>query len=112
MSNLRVCESCNRHIVDTEAACPFCDVPVTRPSCEGSCAQRERGRLSRAALLAAGATFLGAACSSSYPPYGTPPKMDAGEKAKSFDNVTDVSGTDGQGVVAEVEDAGTKAGKD
>jgi len=65
MSALNPCPSCNRHVRADETACPFCAAAL--PS-RASLPERvlPRGRLSRAALIAAGATLAGlSACSSS-----------------------------------------------
>lgn len=65
MSALNPCPSCNRHVRAEETACPFCAAAL--PS-RASLPERvlPRGRLSRAALIAAGATLAGlSACSSS-----------------------------------------------
>ena len=78
MSHLLPCPACQRHVTSNEAACPFCGAALSpaRP-CAG-CSDPPAARVARAALVAAGAALLGAACSSSFtPPYGTPPHFDA-----------------------------------
>ena len=81
MSELHPCPACQRHVASTEMSCPFCGVALspTRP-CTGRCSGLPAPRLARAALVAAGAALLGAACESSQSvlaPYGTPPHFDA-----------------------------------
>lgn len=76
------CRGCHRHVESHETSCPFCGVPLspTQP-CNGRCSGLPAARLARAALVAAGAALLGAACQSSQSviaPYGTPPHFDAG----------------------------------
>jgi hypothetical protein len=57
MPDLHPCPACHRHVAATESACPFCGaaqptrVPIEVP----------RGRLSRAAVFAAGTTLVAAA---------------------------------------------------
>ena len=64
MSPLSPCSSCNRHVRVEETRCPFCAAALPgRASVERVL---PRGRLSRATLIAAGATLAGlSACSSS-----------------------------------------------
>lgn len=64
MTQFAPCPACNRHVTTDEAECPFC--AATQP---GSFWLRaplpaSPGRLSRAAMLAAGAALLGACASS------------------------------------------------
>ena len=75
MSNFVPCPACNRHVLCSETACPFCSAALPESRCEQSSAPRSPGRLSRAAMLAAGAALMGAeACSNSVTPvYGGPP---------------------------------------
>lgn len=82
MTELRACTSCNRPVVVSETACPFCAValiPVEPPA-------TQLGRLSRAALFA-GATLAGAACGNKakhdthQPPPPPPQSADAGVTA-------------------------------
>lgn len=85
MSALVPCPGCNRHVKSDETICPFCQAavtPVAPETCSGRCARPFPSRLASAALVAAGAALLGAACESSsqsaFPPYGLPPHFDAG----------------------------------
>ena len=58
MSHLLPCPGCNRHVLNTEASCPFCSRPLDladRPAPE-----LPRSRLGRAATFAFGATIVGA----------------------------------------------------
>ena len=79
MTCLVRCEGCARHVRAVENGCPFCGADLSR-----ACARpRSRGRLSRQALLAAGAVAIassGAACElRAEPVYGGPiPPADAG----------------------------------
>jgi hypothetical protein len=69
MRSLVPCPSCHRHVESPETACPFCQEPLTpAPSagvCQGPCSGHSMPRLGRAALMAAGAALLCAACQSS-----------------------------------------------
>jgi hypothetical protein len=93
------CPTCHRHVVHDEAACPFCAAPLPVCACEPPRAL-PRGRLGRAALLAAGAsaTLIGA-CSGGAPapPYGLPPIRDAGAMSDTADGPADGGGTGGRG---------------
>jgi hypothetical protein len=99
MSTLVPCSGCNRHVKSDETNCPFCQAavtPVTTGACTGRCARPAPGRLVGAALVAAGAALLGAACESSqststFPPYGLPPHFDAGTPADSGNGQTDAA---------------------
>jgi hypothetical protein len=89
MSALVPCPGCNRHVKSDETNCPFCQAavaPVASESCSGRCARPFPSRLASAALVAAGAALLGAACESSpsvFPPYGISPHYDGGTPADS-----------------------------
>src|SRR6185436_5161277 len=73
MSNFVPCPSCNRHVLSAETACPFCTAALPESLRLQTPAPRPPGRLSRAALLAAGAALMGAeACSAPTPVYGAP----------------------------------------
>ena len=64
MSNFVPCPACNRHVLSAETACPFCTAALPESLRLQTPAPRPPGRLSRAALLAAGAALMGAeACS-------------------------------------------------
>ena len=80
MSQLLPCPACQRHVESHETSCPFCAAALSpTPACAGGCSGPPR--LARAALLAAGAALLGAACQSSRSaivPYGIAPYPDAG----------------------------------
>jgi hypothetical protein len=81
MSSLVSCPGCDRHVKSEETTCPFCQAALApvRP-CVG-CSGPLAPRLARAALVAAGAALLGAACESRsvVVPYGVspPPHFDA-----------------------------------
>ena len=84
-SHLVPCPACNRHVMNDEAMCPFCAAPLPVDTAESPRAL-PRGRLARAALLAAGASAtLIAACSSGVVHYGTPVIIDAGSKPDTAD---------------------------
>lgn len=98
MSELVPCPGCHRHVRVRETGCPFCACAL--PEREASApAPKPRGRMSRAALFAAGAALLGtAACA---PIYGTPapaygaPAPDASADSTDAKNMTgDASGGD------------------
>ena len=81
VSSLAPCPGCSRHLKPEESACPFCGAALVVPRCSGRCAGSLPPRLRQAALAAAGAALLGAACQSGtnvMPPYGTPPHVDTG----------------------------------
>ena len=65
MSHLAPCPACNRHVDVAETACPFCAVALSQSFRAQQPPAPPRGRLGRAALMAAGATLLGAAACSS-----------------------------------------------
>ena len=66
MSHLAPCPACNRHVDVAESACPFCAIALPVAFRAQQSPAPLRGRLGRAALMAAGATLMGAAaCSSS-----------------------------------------------
>jgi len=66
MSHLVPCPACNRHVDVAESACPFCAIALPAAFRAQQPSAPPRARLGRAALMAAGATLMGAAaCSSS-----------------------------------------------
>ena len=67
MSQLLPCPRCKRHVRSAETECPFCE--ATLPARGPASAGPFRGRMSRAAIMAAGATLMvaGAACESDPP---------------------------------------------
>ncbi|HSY41613.1 MAG TPA: hypothetical protein VLA79_18870 [Polyangia bacterium] len=64
MSHLAPCPACNRHVDIAESACPFCATALPASFRARPPLIPLRGRLSRAALMAAGATLMGAAACS------------------------------------------------
>jgi hypothetical protein len=94
MSQLAPCPACKRHIVTTETACPFCAATLSDSFRGQPPARRPPGRLSRAAMLAAGAALLGAeACSDdvvTVPIYGAP--ADAAIDSGTTDSVVALYG--------------------
>lgn len=81
MSSLVLCAGCNRHVKSDESACPFCGTALVVRRCSGRCASSLPPRLRHAALAAAGAALLGAACQNSNSVivmYGPAPHVDTG----------------------------------
>jgi hypothetical protein len=73
MSHFVPCPSCGRHVLSAETACPFCTGALPESLRVQKPAPRPPGRLSRAALMAAGAALMGAeACGNAVPVYGAP----------------------------------------
>jgi hypothetical protein len=64
MSHLAPCPACNRHVDVVETACPFCAAALAESFRGHRSPAPPPRRLGRAALMAAGATLMGA-CSSS-----------------------------------------------
>lgn len=61
MACLHSCTSCSRHVRATESSCPFCDAPLGADfvdACPRSKTKAAGRRLTRAAILFAGATAL------------------------------------------------------
>lgn len=56
MAFLTPCDSCRRHVLSEEIACPFCGAQVTS-AMRAREPQRPKGRLGRAAMMAIGATL-------------------------------------------------------
>jgi hypothetical protein len=65
MSHLAPCPACNRHVDVAESACPFCATALPASFRGQPPIIPLRGRLGRAALMAASATLMGAAACSS-----------------------------------------------
>jgi hypothetical protein len=65
MSHLAPCPACNRHVDVAEGACPFCATALPASFRAQPPLIPLRGRLSRAALMTAGAALMGAAACSS-----------------------------------------------
>lgn len=61
MSQFTPCPACNRHIVTDETECPFCSAALPDSFRQLPARPAPRGRLGRAALMAAGAALMGAA---------------------------------------------------
>jgi hypothetical protein len=85
MRSLVACPSCQRHVESEATACPFCqEALVPAPSsgvCQGPCSGHSGPRLGRAALMAAGAALLCAACQRSVTvEYGVAILPDAGRQ--------------------------------
>ena len=85
MSCLAPCPACNRHVSTHEAACPFC--AATFPEtfrCQPARAPPP-GRLSRAAMIAAGAALVTVQACASATEYGTSVVIDAGGDTSTMD---------------------------
>lgn len=88
------CVTCRRHVLEAEAACPFCGAahaPTARP------VRVVAGRFSRAALFSMGASTL-VACTADRGMYGAPPdyadvSTDVGGDA-SIDSAPDTKAPD------------------
>jgi len=65
MSHLFPCPACNRHVDVAENVCPFCTTALPAAFRAQQPPAPPRARLGRAALMAAGATLMGAAACSS-----------------------------------------------
>jgi hypothetical protein len=68
------CPSCHRHVFADACACPFCAAAVSGHSCAPPA---QRGRLGRAARMAAAASLLGVSACSYSTAYGTMGGLDA-----------------------------------
>ena len=94
MSCLAPCPACQRHVATDETTCPFCATALPDSFRDALSCRKPPGRLSRAAMVAAGAALLGAeACSNSIAPaYGiSPPPPDAGADTGPSDGSTNDS---------------------
>ena len=74
MSQLLPCPACNRHVDAAETACPFCAAVLPEAFRASRPLVPPPRRLGRAALMAAGATLVGAAACSSNDAIGSGPK--------------------------------------
>jgi hypothetical protein len=93
-----------------EGECPFCAVPLSAWTPELPRAP-QRGRLGRAAVLAAGAgaTLIGA-CSSAVVEYGAPVLLDAGSMLDAADGATGGAGGRGSNASGGATGTGDGAG--
>jgi len=83
MKSLALCPGCARHVKPDETVCPFCQGALVPQAaslpCQGPCSGHRSPRLGRAALMAAGAALLCAACGrSTTAAYGIAIVPDAG----------------------------------
>jgi hypothetical protein len=102
MAQLVHCPACDRHVLATEIACPFCEAPI--PEAATSETKGSAGRaLTRAAILFAGATAI-SGCSDPVALYGPAP-IDGSSDAVQDSNLPDVVTLYGPGPV----DAGPDA---
>jgi len=114
MSHLAPCPSCQRHVRASDAACPFCGAATVVPGGGASALSGLRGRLSRAALFAAGATLIGmSACTDSkcadLSCTGAGGFGGGGAAGASGTGGTSAGGTTGQAGGGGTNDAGTDA---
>ena len=77
MSCLAPCPACNRHVSTHEAACPFCAASLPESFRCAPARVQPPGRLSRTALVAAGAALVSVACNSVVAAYGIAVGYDA-----------------------------------
>jgi hypothetical protein len=90
MSCLAPCPACNRHVSAHDAACPFCAAALPETFRCQPARVAPSGRLSRAAMIAAGAALMSASCSNAAPPvivplYGVAILPDAGADTSTSD---------------------------
>lgn len=85
MTCLAPCPACNRHVSAHEAACPFCAAALPDTFRCQPARVVAAGRLSRAAMIAAGAALMSASCNNATPVYGVPIQPDAGVDARIGD---------------------------
>jgi hypothetical protein len=87
MLKLRPCLGCSRHVRANEAACPFCATPRAELADEERVLSPLAGRVTRAAIVFAGATAI-AACGGS---------KDDTSSASSASSTGGTSGSSGKG---------------
>ena len=85
MSCLAPCPACKRHVATDETTCPFCAAALPDSFREALSCRKPPGRLSRAAMLAAGAALIGVEACSGASAYGTNPIPDAGADTSTND---------------------------
>ena len=86
MGHLAPCPTCSRHVIANEAVCPVCSTALPESFRRRPAPLLPAGRLSRAALMAAGAALMSAgACS------GTP----ANDASTDSGSMSDVNGGTG-----------------
>ena len=78
MSCLAPCPACNRHVATDETTCPFCAAALPDSFRQQNACRRPPGRLSRAAMVAAGAAMIGLPASCAGSAYGVAAGYDAG----------------------------------
>jgi hypothetical protein len=103
MNELVPCPGCRRHVRVRETSCPFCAGALVEPAARGP-VLKPRGRMSRAALVAAGAALLGAAACEdnvAVPAYGAPFPDGAADAADAGADAVDANQT-GDGSVSEM----------
>ncbi|HEY7374716.1 MAG TPA: hypothetical protein VIF57_21305 [Polyangia bacterium] len=78
MACLAPCPACQRHIASSETTCPFCAAALPESfRCQPARALPP-GRLSRAAMVAAGAALVSVSCGATAVEYGVGVISDAG----------------------------------
>lgn len=94
MKSLALCPGCDRHVKPDETVCPFCQAALVSEAaavaCQGPCSGHRSPRLGRAALMAAGAALLCAACGrSTTAAYGVAILSDAAGQTVDASDQTD-----------------------
>lgn len=80
MFSLALCSGCSRHVKRADAACPFCGAPLAATDASPAVVDEEAPRLSRSAMLLAGAAMVaGCNLTQSAAIYGGPPPRPAAQ---------------------------------
>ena len=91
MACLAPCPACQRHVSTHETACPFCAAALPESfRCQPARALPP-GRLSRTAMVAAGAALVSVSCLSSASEYGVAIQHDAGADTSPIDGNDDAA---------------------
>ena len=94
MSCLAPCPACNRHVSTHETTCPFCATELPESFRCQPARVLPPGRLSRVALVAAGAALVGVQAGAAVTAYGTSIVSDAGTDTSTIDANQDASAND------------------
>lgn len=98
MSCLAPCPACNRHVATDETTCPFCAAALPDSFRQQNACRRPPGRLSRAAMVAAGAALIGLPASCAGSAYGVAGGYDAGTDTSAIDGNQDRDTNDSSAV--------------
>jgi hypothetical protein len=82
------CPSCNRHVFADACTCPFCGAASSGHACAPPVG---RGRLGRAARMAAAASLLGVSACGYSSSYGTSSPVDADSARAAAEQAADVT---------------------